>query len=43
MPDITQHRIGELLLFVDADTWFEPDGLPVRDIFDYVQKNTQLS
>ncbi len=22
-----QHSIGTLLLFVDADTWFEPDGL----------------
>jgi restriction system protein len=43
MPDITQHRIGEILRRVFELLWFEPDGLPVRDIFDYVQKNTQLS
>ena len=43
MPDITQHRIGEILRRVFELLWFEPDGLPVRDIFEYVQKNTQLT
>jgi len=43
MPDITQHRIGEILRRVFELLWFEPDGLAVRDIFEYVQKNTQLT
>jgi restriction system protein len=43
MPDITQQRIGEILRRVFELLWFEPDGLPVRDIFDHIQKNTQLT
>jgi restriction system protein len=43
MPDITQHRIGEILRRVFELLWFEPDGLPVHEIFEYIQKNSQLS
>jgi restriction system protein len=43
MPDITTHRMGEILRRVFELLWFEPDGLPVHDIFEHVQKSTELS
>ena len=43
MPDITQQRIGDILRRVFELLWFEPDGLPVRDIFDYIQRTSQLT
>jgi restriction system protein len=43
MPDITQQRMGEILRRVFELLWFEPEGLPVRDIFKYVLKSSQLS
>jgi restriction system protein len=43
MPDITQHRMGEILRQVFELLWFEPEGLPVRDIFRYIEKNSQLT
>jgi restriction system protein len=43
MPDITQQRMGEILRRVFELLWFEPDGLPVRDIFDFIQKSSQLT
>ena len=43
MPDITQHRIGEILRRVFELLWFEPDGLPVHEIFEYIQKNSDIT
>jgi len=43
MPDITQQRMGEILRRVFELLWFEPDGLPVRDIFEFVQNSSQLT
>ena len=43
MSEITQQRMGEILRRVFELLWFEPDGLPVRAIFDYVQKSGQLT
>jgi restriction system protein len=43
MPDITQQRMGEILRRVFELLWFEPDGLPVRDIFEYIQKSSALT
>lgn len=43
MPDITPMRMGEILRRVFELLWFEPEGLPVHDIFDHVRKSSQLS
>jgi restriction system protein len=43
MPDITQQRMGEILRRVFELLWFEPDGLPVREIFEYIQKSSALT
>ncbi len=43
MPEITQQRMGEILRRVFELLWFEPDGLPVNVIFDFVRKSSQLT
>jgi restriction system protein len=43
MPDITTQRMGEILRRVFELLWFEPDGLPVQEIFEHVQKSSELS
>ena len=43
MPDITTQRMGEILRRVFELLWFEPDGLPVHDIFEHVRNSSQLS
>ena len=43
MPEITQNRMGELLRRIFELLWFEPDGLPVRDIFNYIKRTSQLT
>jgi restriction system protein len=43
MPEITQQRMGEIIRRVFEFLWFEPDGLPVRDIFNFIRKSSQLT
>ena len=43
MADITTQRMGEILRRVFELLWFEPDGLPVHEIFEHVSKSSQLS
>jgi restriction system protein len=43
MADITQQRMGEILRLVFELLWFEPEGLPVRVIFEHIRKSSQLS
>jgi restriction system protein len=43
MPDITTQRMGEILRRIFELLWFEPDGLPVQEIFAHVRNSSQLS
>jgi restriction system protein len=43
MPDITSQRMGEILRRVFELLWFEPEGLPVHEIFEHIRKSTQLT
>jgi restriction system protein len=43
MPDITQKRMGEILRRVFELLWFEPDGLPAREIFKHIEQSIQLT
>jgi restriction system protein len=43
MADINTQRMGEILRQVFELLWFEPDGLPVHEIFTHIQKSSQLT
>jgi restriction system protein len=43
MANITARRTGEFLRKVFDVLWDKPDGLPARDVLDYVAKNSTLT
>lgn len=43
MADITRRRTGEFLRVVFEQLWDKPEGLPAKDILEYIPKKIRLS